>query len=262
MRKIEAVIFDWAGTTVDFGSNAPVGAFLATFRMKNIEPTLEEVRRPMGMLKKEHIRAMLEMPRIEACFVELYGHKYTEADLDEMYEYYEDALLSVLNDYADPKPFVLDEIQKLRDRGIKIGSTTGYNDKMMSIVVPKAAENGYKVDFWCSPDLVDSKSRPRPYMVFRNMEMLNVSSVNAVIKVGDTVADIHEGVNAGVVAVGIIEGSSVMGLNEEEFDALSDVEKEAEAVRVTEVYQQAGADYVIRNMSELCGLIDEIENEI
>ncbi len=259
MRKIEAVIFDWAGTTVDFGSNAPVGAFLETFRMKNIEPTLDEVRAPMGMLKKEHIRTMLEMPRIEEYFVGLYGHKYTEAELDEMYDYYEKALLAVLNDYADPKPYVLEEVKKLRDRGIKIGSTTGYNDKMMSIVVPKAEENGYKVDFWCSPDLVDSKSRPRPYMVFRNMEVLNISNVDAVIKVGDTVSDIEEGVNAGVTSVGIIEGSSVMGLTKNEFDTLSDAEKEAEAIRVTEVYKKAGANYVIKNMSELCKLIDVIE---
>ncbi|MFI3227106.1 MAG: phosphonoacetaldehyde hydrolase [Clostridia bacterium] len=259
MKKIEAVIFDWAGTTVDFGSFAPVGAFLETFRIKGIEPTLDEVRAPMGMLKKEHIRTMLEMERIENLYVELYGHKYTETELDEMYNFYEKALISVLNDYAEPKPFVLDTIAKLREKGIKIGSTTGYNDKMMAVIVPKAEQNGYSPDFWCSPDLVDSKSRPAPFMVFRNMEELNISSVNAVVKVGDTVSDIEEGKNAGVVAVGIIEGSSVMGITEDEWNAMSDEQKIAEKIRVSKVYKDAGADYVIDNMADLLDVIALLE---
>lgn len=53
MGKIEAVIFDWAGTTVDFGCFAPVQAFVEVFKHFGIEPTMEEVRKPMGMLKKE-----------------------------------------------------------------------------------------------------------------------------------------------------------------------------------------------------------------
>ena len=47
-------------------------------------------------------------------------------------------------------------------------------------------------------------------MVFRNLEALNVSSVNGAIKVGDTAADIKEGKNAGLISVGVVEGSSVM----------------------------------------------------
>ncbi len=260
MRKIEAVIFDWAGTTVDFGSFAPVGAFIETFRSKKIEPTLEEVRAPMGMLKKEHIRTMLEMPRIAECYKTLYGGSYTEEVLDEMYEFYENAMVAVLNNYAEPKPFVLDAVKELRARGIKIGSTTGYNDKLIEIVAKKAKENGYEPDYRCTPDAVDSKSRPRPFMVFKNMEMLNISSVDAVIKVGDTVSDIKEGKNAGVVAVGVIEGSSEMSLSEAEWNSLSDDAKDKERARVREIYINAGADYSINNMSELCDLITKLEN--
>ena len=63
---VEAVIFDWAGTTVDFGCFAPVQAFIETFKAAGVEPTMEETRAPMGMLKIDHICTMLKMDRIAA----------------------------------------------------------------------------------------------------------------------------------------------------------------------------------------------------
>lgn len=253
---VKAVIFDWAGTTVDYGSFAPVGAFLEIFRKKGIEPTLAEVRKPMGMLKKEHIRTMLEMERIYVCWQSLYGKKYTEEDLDEMYKSYEASLFAVLAEHTDIKPHVIETIEALRKKGIKIGSTTGYTDRMMEIVTSNAKEKGYSPDFWCSPDSVEGKGRPYPYMVFKNMMELGIKSVNEVIKVGDTISDILEGKNAGVFTVGVVEGSSEMGLTEEEYNNLSEVEKEQKVKQVTEKYLQAGADKVILNMSELVSLVE------
>ena len=102
-------------------------------------------------------------------------------------------LMSVLHLYADPKPGVTEAVEMLREKGIKIGSTTGYTDKMMEIVVPAAASKGYEPDVWFSPDSTGQKGRPYPYMIFRNMEALNLMDVRRVIKVGDTVSDIREG---------------------------------------------------------------------
>ena len=86
-----------------------------------------------------------------------------------------------------------------------------------------------------------------------------MSSVSAAIKVGDTVADIKEGKNAGIISVGIIEGSSVMGYTEAEYETFSPERKELERQRVRQVYEACGADYVISNMSELIPLIGRIE---
>lgn len=73
MPKIEAVIFDWAGTTVDFGSTSPVSAFMEAFRRAGVEVTDEETRAPMGLLERDHIRTMLRMPRIEKTWREHYN---------------------------------------------------------------------------------------------------------------------------------------------------------------------------------------------
>lgn len=253
--KIEAVIFDWAGTTVDYGCFAPVQAFTEVFKAFGVEPTMEEVRKPMGMLKIDHIRTMLSMERIQNLWQEKYGRPSDEKDVQAMYDVYEAKLLSVLDQYAEVKPGVLKAVKQLRDNGVKIGSTTGYTDKMMAIVTKTAKENGYEPDVWFSPDAVDSKGRPYPYMIFENMKALEIDSVKKVVKVGDTISDILEGKNAGVLSVGVIEGSSEIGLSQEEYEALSEEEKNAAAEKVKDSFMAAGADYVIRSMEELPDLV-------
>lgn len=252
---IEAVVFDWAGTTVDYGCFAPVQAFVEAFAHFGIEVTMEETRKPMGMLKIEHIRTMTKMERIAKLWEEKYGRSANDADVRAIYEQFEPKLLSILHRYSSPKPFVLDVVAELRQMGLKIGSTTGYTDKMMEIVVPEAEKQGYCPDCWFSPDSVGGKGRPYPYMMFRNMQQLQVSSVQNVVKVGDTISDIKEGVNSGVWSVGVMEGSSELGLSREEWEALSDAERSFRVKQVEDSFRSAGAHFVVKNMSELPTLI-------
>lgn len=248
---MEAVIFDWAGTTVDFGCFAPVQAFVEVFKEFGIEPTMDEVRAPMGMLKIDHIRTMLRMPRIQNCWMEKYGKQPDDEDAHKLFNIFEEKLIGILHLYSNPKPGVIDVMQELRQKGIKIGSTTGYNDKMMAIVVPAAEERGYKPDVWFSPDATNQKGRPYPYMVFRNMEALEVQDVRKVIKVGDTVSDIREGKNAGVLSAGVVIGSSEMGLTEAEYNALSEDEREWKCNEVAKKFKEAGADKIFYTLEDL-----------
>ena len=259
MKKIEAVIFDWAGTTVDFGSMAPVQAFIRAFEKFGITPTVWEVRMPMGKLKWDHIHEMLQMPRIHQEWIRVQGRDWTREDVDQVYRVSEEAILEILPAYAQVKPYVPDAVASLRERGIKIGSTTGYTDEMMEIVSEAARKNGYAPDACFTPNSVGDKGRPYPYMIFRNLEALGISSVESAIKVGDTLADIREGKNAGMISVGVVDGSSVMGLSEEEYKALNAEERFALEERTRKLYLESGADYVIQNFSELEDLILDLE---
>lgn len=260
MNKVEGVIFDWAGTTVDFGCFAPVYVFLTIFKAAGVEVevTMEEAREPMGMLKRDHIRAMLEMPRIKKMWAEKYGRCFNEQDIEDLYAKFEPLLLASLTEYTEPLPEVLEAVKLLRGKGLKIGSTTGYTDSMMKIVVAGAREKGYQPDFWITPDSTDACGRPYPYMIFRNMEALRLSSPWQVIKVGDTVADIQEGINAGVWSVGVVVGSSQMGLTYDEFSGLAENEKNRMIQRVEEGFLTAGADFTIKTMKQLPELIERI----
>ena len=48
MSKFKAVVFDWAGTMIDFGSFAPMGVFVKAFETFGIRASIEQARGPMG----------------------------------------------------------------------------------------------------------------------------------------------------------------------------------------------------------------------
>jgi phosphonoacetaldehyde hydrolase len=84
-QKIKLVVFDWAGTLVDFGSRAPLTAFLETFAKHNLMLTVPQVRGPMGLAKYDHVRTLLEMPAVSEQFQIVHGRRWTEADALEIY---------------------------------------------------------------------------------------------------------------------------------------------------------------------------------
>lgn len=262
MSGVEGIILDWAGTTVDFGCFAPVNVFLQVFMDKGIEVTVGEARKPMGMLKIDHIKTMLEMKRINDLWREKYGRNFNEEDVYDLYSKFEPLLISSLARFSEPLPDVVETINTLRRSGLKIGSTTGYTDKMLEVVLENAKINGYEPDFWITPDATNSYGRPFPYMIYRNIEALKLSATCKVVKVGDTKSDIEEGLNAGVWSVGVVIGSSQMGLNYEEFQNLPQVKKN-EVIKVTkQAFLEAGADFTINTMRELPELIKKIDELI
>ncbi|MCL2864658.1 MAG: phosphonoacetaldehyde hydrolase [Lachnospiraceae bacterium] len=256
--SIKTIILDWAGTTIDFGSFAPVDAFMSAFKAYGINPTADETRAPMGLAKRTHVAMMLSGERLAAEWVAKYGKPHMEADIDAVYEKFEPALLSVLENYAIPLPNVLDVVAQIREMGIKIGSTTGYTRQMMDIVAPLAKENGYTPDYLVCPEDVDGKGRPYPYMIWRNLEELGCANISEVLKIGDTEADMQEGKAAGCLSVGILIGSSVLGLSESELASLSQSRKDELFVTARQRYFASGANFVIESVAELPKLITTI----
>lgn len=253
--RYDGIIFDWAGTVVDYGCFAPVKAFEEAFGAFGIQPVLEEIRKPMGMLKIDHIRTMFSMNRIAGLWKEKYGRDWNDEDVLAVYRMSEKKILEVLEQYTTLKPYVKETVETLRGMGLKIGSTTGYTDEMMAVVTRCAKEQGYAPDCWFSPDSTGQMGRPYPYMAFKNMETLKLKDVSRVMKVGDTVSDILEGKNAGMTAVGIIQGSSAMGLSMEEYKALPEDEKERLCDKAAQAYLNAGADHVIMDIRGVLDLI-------
>lgn len=262
MNKVAGIIFDWAGTTIDFGCFAPVHVFLEIFKAAGVEVTMDEAREPMGMLKRDHITAMLKMPRIQAAWGQKYGRSFNEQDIEDLYGRFQSLLLASLLEYTQPLPEVVETVQALREKGLKIGSTTGYTDSMMEIVRKGAKAKGYEPDFWITPDSTASHGRPYPDMIFKNMEALQLLTPWQVIKVGDTVADIHEGLHAKVWSVGVIVGSSLMGLTYDEYFGLSVIEKNKVIRKTEDAFLAAGADFTIKTMKDLPALIESINHFI
>lgn len=258
---IKAVILDWAGTTVDYGSFAPVDAFITAFTSFGIKPTIEEIRAPMGLQKRRHIETMLEGNRLATAWREKYGRQHTEQDVSDIYSLFESALFDVLALHTDPLPGVIEAIARIKELGIVIGSTTGYTQAMMDVVVPKAKQKGYAPDCLVCPDETGGVGRPYPYMLWRNLEKLGISSISEVLKVGDTAADIQEGKNAGCLCVGVLKGSSMLGLTPGELEAKSSVESRFLFDTARKQYCEAGADFVICDIAILPNLIASLNQD-
>lgn len=257
MKKIKCVIMDWAGTAVDYGCFAPVAVFIEAFAEKGLIIDVVQTRKPMGLPKIQHIRELLSMPEVNEQFATRYQRAWTEEDVVELNRLFEKHLFASLENYTDPIPGVIPTLEKLRAEGLKIGSTTGYTREMMNVVLPAAQAKGYRVDYCATPNLLPA-GRPAPYMIFENLIKLGVDSLDAVVKVGDTIADIKEGVNAKVCSVGVVLGSNEMALTEAETKAMPAAELEARIADVQERMFAAGASYVILSMEELPALIERM----
>lgn len=258
MKKIECVIMDWAGTAVDYGCFAPVAAFLESFNSIGAPVSTEEVRARMGLTKIEETRALLNIDHVKADFRTKHGREWNEEDVQRCYQKFQEVLFATLEDYSKPITGVVETFKELRGKGIKVGSTTGYTQEMMNVVIPAAAKSGYVIDNCVTSDNLPG-GRPKPYMIFQNMQEMDIASPRSVVKVGDTISDIKEGVNAGVWSVGVILGSNELALTEKEVTAMPATELRQRMRAARYKMYAAGADYVIDDITELPMLIESLE---
>jgi phosphonoacetaldehyde hydrolase len=258
---LKAIIFDWAGTVVDFGCLCPVGAFQAAFQEKGIALSAEDIRQFMGIHKREHILAILSLPAVVAGWQVMHGRSPDAQDVDSLYHLAERRMLETVAESATLTPGVADVLALAQKQSLKIGSTTGYTSPLMERLVPAAAERGYAPEFWIASDQVP-QGRPWPWMIFKNMERLRVCPPSAVVKVGDTVADVDEANHAGVWSVSVVESSSLVGKSEADLAALPEKERHRITQRAAKKLADAGAHFVIKNLSELAATIEQIEKRL
>jgi phosphonoacetaldehyde hydrolase len=260
-KSIKAVIFDWAGTMIDFGCMAPVKAFISAFEEKNIHITLEEAREPMGLAKRDHVKAILNGERVKNEWIKTYNSAPTEEDIDAIYHIVTPKMMLEIENNSEPIEGIIEIIEKLKSQGIKIGSTTGYIDIMMEKIIPAAAAKGLTVDSVINSS--DCKEgRPSPFMIFRNMENLGIYDVSEVLKVGDTVADVGEGINAGAWTAAVVCTGNEIGLPQSTFNDLSEETRNELISTASEKLKNAGANYIMKNMNELFSVIEDINNKL
>ncbi|MDR3096568.1 MAG: phosphonoacetaldehyde hydrolase [Paraburkholderia sp.] len=261
MKYVKAVIFDWAGTVVDYGSRAPMGAFVETFEEFGVPITIEEARGPMGMAKRPHIAALMALPRVAKAWEARHGHAPGEADIDAVYDVFVPKNVAVAAQYSDVIPGVAAVTAQLRADGVRIGSTTGYTREIIDQIVPGAAEQGFAADsIVCTGDTPEG--RPSPYMIYRTLPQLGVWRAREAIKVDDTEVGIEEGINGGTWTVGVAVSGNAFGMTEDEVRALSPQDFTARREAAAQRLRAAGAHYVIDSVADLLPVVTEIETRL
>jgi phosphonoacetaldehyde hydrolase len=254
---IRLVVLDWAGTTIDFGCLAPAGAFVAAFATRGVAVTLAEARGPMGLHKKDHLRAMLREPAVAAKWKAAVGRDWTEADVEELYRDVTPRQVEAAARHSTLVAGVVEVVAVLRSRGVKVAATTGYFREADAVVREAARRQGYVPDFAIGADEVPA-GRPAPWMIFRCMEALGVYPPAAVVKVGDTVVDIEDGRNAGCWSVGVVDSGNEMGLSEAEFRQLPAAELDRRREAIRRRFRASGAHAVLTEIRQLPALLDDL----
>lgn len=252
---LQLAVFDWAGTTVDYGCVAPAAVFVEGFRRQGVEISMAEARGPMGMEKRKHIETLGQYPAIATRWQAAHGQPMQPANVDAMYEAFVPLLLAVLNNYSTLIPGTLETMHTLQQMGIRIAASTGYFVEAMEVVCQAAALQGYTPEFTVSANQV-AAGRPAPWMIYHAMEALGIYPPSAVVAVGDTVPDVEAGLNAGVWTVAVAQSGNEVGLSEAEFNALSPSEQAARRNRARATLAAAGAHFVIDGIWELPAAVE------
>lgn len=259
--KIQAVIFDWAGTVVDYGSVAPIRVLQSVFERHGVPISTDEARRHMGLLKRDHISKTFEIDRVREAWTAVHRSAPDDRTVTELYAEFIPLQLEILPQFSTLIPGVAPTIERLRARGIKIGGTTGYTRPMVEILLEKAEAQGYSPDAAVCPDDVGA-GRPYPWMIYENAIRLKAHPLWAIVKVGDTPSDIQEGTNAGVWTVGVAMTGNMIGMTEQEWAGLPEDEKYWQIVRARQLMNAAGAHYVIDTVAEIDVVLDRIEDRL
>jgi phosphonoacetaldehyde hydrolase len=245
--RLRAVMLDWAGTTVDHGSIAPVMALQALLERHGIKLASEDARRDMGLLKRDHIQAILTLPTVRTEWLELKRRVPQTDDVDFLFSEFiamQAPIVALHSQLIDGVAKIASEWQR---RGLRIGSTTGYTREMLAPILVRASAGGYRPDASVCPDEVGA-GRPAPWMLARNAQLLDVYPPSACVKIGDTVSDIEEGKNAGMWTIGVTRTGNLVGLDAAGWAQLPAAERQ-QKLRVAESQlRSAGADFVAEDL--------------
>ena len=254
ISSLRAILFDWAGTTIDYGSVAPVEVFRAVFQEVGVQVTEAEARGPMGQAKIDHIRAMIALPRIAQAWAEHFHRPPNENDVRELYNRFLPLQQTVLSEHSDVIPGIPETIQALRHQGLKIGSTTGYTRALMDRVEPIAKQHGYAPDTTVCSDEV-SAGRPAPWQNFRAAEQLGVYPMTQIAVADDSLAGIAAGRNAGCWTIAVAQTGNALGFTLSQCRAMQPTELQRKLNSIAGDFLTNGADLVVRSIEDLQQLI-------
>ena len=257
--QVKAVILDWSGTTADAYVLAPAVVFVDVFRKHGVEISMAEARGPMGLRKDLHIKALTEVPEIAARWEGVHGKRPDQEEVDAMFADFVPMQLACLREYTALLPGVAETTQRLQAEGLKIGSSTGFIRPMVDILEEDAKKQGYVPDASVAGDEVVNGARPKPFMVYRNLDLLDVHPIQSVVKVDDTVSGVGEALEAGCWGVGIARYSNYMDIDSLEHEkSLPEAEMQRRLAFTRETLRKAGAHYIIDTIEELPAVVEDV----
>jgi phosphonoacetaldehyde hydrolase len=261
MSDIAAVVFDWAGTMIDFGCLAPIRALQAAFDAEGVPVTEAQARQDMGIAKRDHVAALMADREVSAAWTTRFGTAPTVADADRLYARLEPLMADQARTRSELIPGAADLAGWLQTRGIKVGSTTGYTRDMTAALLPRAATQGYvPLTVVCAGET--PVGRPSPLPLWKALVEMGAYPAWRCVKVDDAAVGILEGRAAGAWTIGVAVSGNGVGLSLEAWQALGPADQTRLAAAAEAQLRDAGADYVIPTIAAAKTVITAIEARI
>ncbi|APR07534.1 hypothetical protein [Lentilactobacillus parabuchneri] len=93
---IKAIVFDWAGTTVDYGSQAPIIAFQQAFESFGITVPTAEIRADLGLDKLDHVKKIMAKPDVQDKWREKHPNDSISQAVDQIYRRFQKEIVQKL----------------------------------------------------------------------------------------------------------------------------------------------------------------------
>jgi phosphonoacetaldehyde hydrolase len=258
---LRVAVFDISGTILDYGCRGPVAAFVELFARHGVKISPAEARGPMGLHKRDHIRTLLADAKIHDRWVSANKAPPLAETLDELCLEFAPLQAAVALKYHALIPGVVEVVNELREKGIKIANTTGFESSMIKGLIPLAIQQGYHSDLWVCPDQV-GQGRPAPWMMYHIAQKLGIYPMSTFVKVGDTPADIAEGHAAGAWVVAVVNSGNEVGCSEAALAALPRAKRKAKILAAKKKLTACSPHYVIETVADLLPVIDHISERI
>ncbi len=260
--KIRGVVFDWAGTIIDFGSLAPMGAFVKLFANHGVQISIAQARIPMGLPKLAHIEALGALPDIARQWEQSKGGPFTAGDAAALLREFEPMSALAAMENKDFIPGFLDTYRWLQANQMRVATTTGYTRKIMAPLIAHAESQGFVPELVICCDDV-THSRPHPMGMERCMDRMGLTGqASFVVKVDDTVPGLQEAFNAGCWTVGVAASGNALGWSWEQWVRASDDERAPAVALAHRTLLEAGAHVVVDSVANLPTALQAIEARI
>ena len=263
-KVLTSAVLDWSGTVADNWVTSVSQAFVELWKESaDIDITMAEARAPMGLEKSLHNAAIAAQPRVAAAWIEKYGKPIGPNDLWCMFEAFIPIQLRWLKapGVTDLIPGAASAVKSLREKGMNIGVTTGFQRVFANELLSAAKTQGFVPDTNVAADEV-ARPRPFPDMMLRNIIKLKAPHVGTVLKVDDTCSGIGEGLSVGCWTCGVSHTSVYMNIDSHDHRrTLNDAEYERRGVAAREILFRAGAHFVvddIRGVPVVADLINQL----
>lgn len=246
--KIDAVIFDLAGTVIDFGSMATIQSMKKIFADKKIILKNETIKEDMGINKKKHIIKILNKKIVKKKWLKIYKKRISQNDLDNMSKKFDLYLVKYVKENLNVIPNAQKIFKILKKNNIKTAVTTGYSKKIVKIIINYLKKNNINFDnIVCDDDV--RNGRPYPEMCKKNLKKLNVRPKN-VIKIDDSVSGVIEGKKSNLISIGLIFTGIQFGFSYRKFKEIENKKKNILRNMAKDKFLKAGANFVVNDLYE------------